>query len=223
MVSPLPLPPFRFLRFSKSELVIFMLVGLCCAVEFLLVAADAKLLGTHDWRALWLQNGAFWQGLLQDWQPNYAAQPFLMFGTYAFLHAGPIHLIENMLAVLWLAPSLNDRLGSLGFCLLFLTSALGGALCFALLSTSIAPMVGASGIVFGFFGSIVALDFIDRGDRITAILMSAILIAFNGIAFLVKGGVLAWETHLGGFLTGIIVIIALKPPNDDYPRSAKTS
>jgi rhomboid protease GluP len=31
----------------------------------------------------------FWAGLLADWQPNFALQPWLMFFTYGFLHGGP--------------------------------------------------------------------------------------------------------------------------------------
>ena len=39
-------------------------------------------------------------GLLTDWEPNFAYQPWLMFLTYAFLHGGLAHLAVNMVT-LW--------------------------------------------------------------------------------------------------------------------------
>lgn len=211
MILP-PLPSFRWLTLSKGDLAILVLMGLCCTIEILLSAADTGLWGSPRWRALWLDNGAFWAGLLRDWQPNYTAQPWLMFATYAFLHVGPMHLVGNMLTLLWLGPSLQSRLGVKGFCLLWLTAASGGAVCFAVLSTSAAPMVGASGAVFGLLGAIVALDYLDRGDLGSAIRMTGLLITMNAVMFLIEDGGLAWETHLGGYLAGVLAIAAINPP-----------
>lgn len=207
-----PLPAFRWLTLSRNDLVLVAVLVVCCAIEALLSAAEAGLIGSPRWRALWLDNGAFWAGLLRDWQPNYSAQPWLMFGTYAFLHVGLMHLLGNMLTLIWLGPALQDRLGVLGFCLLWLVAASGGGLCFALLSTSPAPMVGASGAIFGLLGAIVALDYLDRGDLGPALRMTAVLVGLNGFMFLLEDGALAWETHLGGYLAGILAIAVLNPP-----------
>ena len=207
-----PLPSFRWPGYLRRYRVILGLIVLCSAIEFLLTAADLGLVGTVRWRNLWIQNGAFWSGLLRDWQPNYPSQPWLMFCTYAFLHVSPAHLIGNMLALAWLGPALQDRLGRWGFCALWLAAASGGAVCFATLSTAPAPMVGASGAIFGLLGGLVALDYLDRGDLGGVIGMTAVLAVLNALMFVLEHGSLAWETHLGGYLAGILTIAALNPP-----------
>jgi membrane associated rhomboid family serine protease len=206
-----PLPSFRWLSLSRGDHLILGLIALCTLIELILSAADLGFVGTVRWRTLWIENAAFWAGLLRDWQPNYAAQPWLMFGTYAFLHVGPMHLLGNMLALIWLGPVLQARLGRRGFCLLWLAAASGGALCFALLSTTPAPMVGASGAVFGLLGALVALDYLDRGDLSAVLSMTALLAGLNLVTFIFEKGGLAWETHLGGYLAGILAVAALDP------------
>lgn len=205
------LPSFRWPGDLPRQRLILALIVLCSGIELLLSASEFGFVGSPRWRTLWLENGAFWSGLVRDWEPNYALQPWLMFCTYAFLHVGPTHLLGNMLALAWLGPSLRVRLGLRGFCLLWLAAASGGALCFSLLSTAPAPMVGASGAVFGLLGAFVALDYLDRGNLRSVIEMTALLTALNGLMFLLENGSLAWETHLGGYLGGILAIAVLNP------------
>ncbi|MEM6740619.1 MAG: hypothetical protein AAF646_10895 [Pseudomonadota bacterium] len=44
-----------------------------------------------------------------------------------------------------------------------------------------------------------------------------ILLAFNIVLHFLLAGQLAWETHLGGFLTGWVLAIALNPDADGRP------
>ena len=112
---------------------------LCCGVELSLMAADAGLIGSRLWRGAAYQNGAFWAGLLHNWRPNYTLQPYVMFLSYAFLHADLWHLVGNMLALVLLARIVLARVGPAGFFCLYVVSALGGALVFGVLSASAAP------------------------------------------------------------------------------------
>ncbi|RMH22449.1 MAG: rhomboid family intramembrane serine protease [Gemmatimonadetes bacterium] len=68
--------------------------------------------------------------------------------TYMFLHAGFGHLFFNMLALFFFGPRLEARLGGRGFLGLYLLSGLGGAVLTFLLAFN-APVIGASGAVFG--------------------------------------------------------------------------
>lgn len=206
-----PLPSLRWPGDLPRYRLITALIVLCTCIELLLTASEFSLVGSPRWRTSWLENGAFWSGLLRDWQPNYPAQPWLMFCTYAFLHVGPTHLLGNMIALAWLGPGLQARLGLWRFCALWLSAAAGGAFCFALLSSTPAPMVGASGVVFGLLGAFTALDYLDRGDLRAVIGMTALLMALNGLMFFLENGSLAWETHLGGYLGGALAIAALNP------------
>jgi rhomboid protease GluP len=133
---------------------LWVLVGLTCLPEIVLTLADQGLLGSVRWRSLAYQNGAFWAGLLQGWRPNYAAQPVTMFLSYAVLHAGPAHLGRQH-ARGWSGSggSCCRGSGSGRFLLLYLGAAVGGAGLFGLMSTSPAPMVGASGALFGLAGA----------------------------------------------------------------------
>lgn len=186
------------------------IVVLCCGIELILQAADSGLIGTRLWRGQAYQNGAFWAGLLYNWRPNYSAQPWLMFVTYAFLHAGIGHLLGNMLTLVFLGDTVIRRLGQGGFALIYGLSALGGAALFGLLTSNPAPMVGASGALFGLAGAWLAWDWRDlrrRGDSLRPVWqMLGVLLAVNLVFWWANDGLLAWETHLGGFVTGAVVV-----------------
>jgi membrane associated rhomboid family serine protease len=94
---------------------------------------------------------------------------------------------------------------------LWCLSALGGGLAFGLLTSSPAPMVGASGALFG-----LAADWVVNEVRRTsgigarllrAISLIAMLILLNAVVWVSQGGRLAWETHLGGFIAGLILAV----------------
>ncbi len=68
--------------------------------------------------------------------------------TYMFLHAGLGHLLFNMIGLFFFGPRLEDKLGSKSFLWLYFLSGFGGA-AFHLVFSTQAPMVGASGAVYG--------------------------------------------------------------------------
>lgn len=189
----------------------------CCLPELTLLAADYGLVGSARWRQLAYQYGGFWAGLLHGWQPNYATQPLTMFLSYAFLHSGPGHLIGNMLGLVGLGPIAVDRIGRFGFAALYAVSALGGGLAFGLLSRSAAPMVGASGALFGLAGAWLIWDWRRRrvkSPRRALLRLFAIAFAlalFNLVIWVVMGRQMAWETHLGGALSGAAFALFYRP------------
>ena len=190
-------------------LVLWALIMACVLPEAVLTMADWGLIGSLRWRTVAYQNGAFWAGLLRDWQPNFAAQPVTMFATHAFLHAGPAHLIGNMLALALIWQRLIHRWGQGHLLMVYALSTLGGGVGFAALSTSPAPMVGASGAIFGLAG-VAVVD--ARHNRSTSLMVIAGLIALNLGVWWWQNGQLAWQTHLGGFLAGATVAAALRKP-----------
>ena len=199
--SRLPIPP-----------AVLVLALLSALPELLLLGADGGFWGSARWRPLAYQNGAFWAGLLHGWQPNYAAQPVTMFFTYAWLHAGPGHLAGNLLALVWLGPGVVARRGTAGLALLWATATLGGGAAFGLLTANPAPMVGASGALFGLAAAWTVAEVRDctgiRPRVIRALGLTLLLVGLNAAAWLLQGGHLAWETHLGGFLAGLALAAA---------------
>lgn len=185
---------------------VWWIIAACLLPELVLVGADLGLWGQPWWRLLTYQYGGFWPGLLGNWQPNYAAQPGLMFLTYGFLHAGFWHLLVNMVTLLVLAGPVAARFGARGFRWLFGVSLLGGAIGFAGLASTPTPMVGASGALFGLAGALLAAEFDRRiicGRPIRNVLAMIVgLAAGNALLTWTSGGNLAWQTHLGGFVSG---------------------
>jgi membrane associated rhomboid family serine protease len=197
------------------------LIALCVAVEGVLQLAALSGTGGPRLRSLAYEYGGFWVGLLQSWTPNYPSQPYLMFLTYGFLHAGLLHLAVNMVTLWSLGLAVLDRVGTRGFILLYVASLLGGAAGFALLASTLAPMVGASGALFGLAGGLLAWGYVDRFTLRQALWPVAraagLLLLMNVVMWWALNGQLAWETHLGGFLSGWVAALLIDP----RPRAAE--
>lgn len=133
--------------------------------------------------------------------------------TYMFVHAGIWHLGFNMIALFFFGPRLESRLGGRRFLGLYAVAGLTGALLswafmYAGLSHPTAPIVGASGAVFG-----VLLGFARYWPRdrifiwgvlpiearwlVAAMAAMALFGGFTGA----QGGI-AHFAHLGGFVGG---------------------
>jgi len=204
------LPPLRNL---VLPFVLALIIAARTVAELVLIAADLGLVGSPAWRANAYANGAFWAGLLGNWRPNYAAQPALMFVSYAFLHAGWQHLLGNMLVLAVIGRALCGRAGQWGFLAIYGAGIIGGGAGFALLGTSPRPMVGASGALFALVGAWLAWEAIERREsgrsRWPVWRDVAGLALLNLVFWIALDGVLAWETHLGGFLAGAAAGAAL--------------
>ena len=145
---------------------LYALILVCCIVEVVLSLNDLGLIGFDRARRVVYDYGAFWPGLLQDWKPNYALQPVVMFATYAVLHGGVVHLCVNMITLWSLGRAVLDEVDHGKFLLLYFGTSLSGAAGFALLAPTLRPMVGASGSLFGLLGALVTWRYLDRvADR----------------------------------------------------------
>ncbi|MEM6739623.1 MAG: rhomboid family intramembrane serine protease, partial [Pseudomonadota bacterium] len=195
--------------------VLYALIALCTIVELVLQLGQRGLIDVPRLRSVAYENGAFWPGLMRDWLPNYPGQPWLMYITYGFLHGGLLHLLFNMLTLWSLGIAILERVSTARFLILYFGSMFGGGAVFALLSTSAQPMVGASGALFGLAGAVLAWLWEDQPTLRMALRFAGravlILLAFNIVLHFLLAGQLAWETHLGGFLTGWVLAIALNP------------
>lgn len=199
--------------------VLIGIIILCGVTEAALQLADYGIIGPVRLRALAYEYGGFWPGLLQSWTANYTSQPYLMFLTYGFLHGGILHLLANMFTLWSLGQVVLVRVGVRGLALLYTASLLGGAAGFALLSNTLAPMVGASGALFGLAGGLLAWGYVDRftfQEALWPVARGAVLLLMlNVVMWWALDGQLAWETHLGGAITGWVAAMLIDP----RPRS----
>ncbi|MBN2907057.1 MAG: rhomboid family intramembrane serine protease [Rhodobacteraceae bacterium] len=192
----------------KIKPILLALAAICIAIELTLSAADMGLVGYPKWRLAAYSLGAFWTALLVGAKPLYGTQPWVMFISYAFLHGGVWHLAGNMMTLMLLGTPLVDRVGQARFLAIYVLSAVGGGIGFAMLSPSFQPMVGASGALFGLAGAWLWLDWSDRRRLMRPLWpvwrACIILVLLNAVLWALLGGLLAWQTHLGGFIAGWI-------------------
>lgn len=187
---------------------VWTLVILSVVPEMLMTGDDLGLWGDGGWRATAYQYGAFWAGLMHGWLPTYPGQPELMFATYGFLHGGLSHLALNMATLIAFGAVLAPRFGTASFLLLYALSQIGGGLAFGWLARDGAPMVGASGAIFGLAAAFLALtarQLRDQKSSIIPVLESVlVLVLINVLLWLTMQGGLAWQAHLGGAVAGAL-------------------
>ena len=192
-----------------------MVIALHLLIELVLLGADWGLWAYPRLRLTAYEYGGFWPGLLQGWQPNFPGQGATMFVSYAALHGGPGHAVVNMITLWSLGRSVVDWVGLRGLVVTYLAALLGGAGGYALLANTPQPMVGASGALFGLAGALAVWAYRDRTDRMAALRFLAwvilFLVAMNVAMYWALDGQIAWQTHLGGGLTGAVVALLLKP------------
>ena len=183
------------------------LVGALVAIELLLWAADRGWVDA-EWRRYAIVHGAFWRPLATGTATGMFEEQWLtMYVSHAFLHGGPFHVALNATVILAIGKQIAARTGAWTMLALFVLSAIAGAFGFQFLSSSDAPMIGASGAAFGFLGLWLHWDFRLRyrlGMSVTPVLKTVVgLIAANVLIYFAFSGNLAWEAHLGGFVAGI--------------------
>lgn len=205
--SPQQPPPRRAAPQPGAPGFLWALVGVMAAIELVLSLSAYEMFGASNLRWPAFALGAFWQPLLAGTAaPLYPGQTVLMFVTHAFLHGGFAHLALNGVVLLSLGKFVSFQIGAGRTLLVLLLSAVAGAACFGLLSSSTAPMIGASGAAFGLIGVWQALDYRMRRRAelpLKPIAMAMIgLVAANVVFFVMLSGGLAWEAHLGGWIAG---------------------
>jgi rhomboid family protein len=175
-------------------------------------------------------------GALLAYIPAYTAtRPWTPF-TYMFVHAGVGHILFNMLSLYFFGPMLEARLGSRHFIGLYLTSGLAGALLSLVGSwagtfPSVAPIVGASGAVYGVM---VAFARFWPRTRILVygifpveawfLILIMLLLTLLGTSGFGDQGV-AHFAHLGGAVAGFLYlrIAELRSPAARFRARAKPS
>lgn len=140
--------------------------------------------------------------------------PFIRSGEYyrlftgAFLHANILHLGFNCYALYVIGTQLESYLGKARYIVIYLFSALTGAL-FSMIFGGNAASIGASGAIFGLMGSIVYFGYHYRvflGNVVKSQIIPLILINLL-IGFMSNG--IDNAAHIGGLIGGLLMTMAL--------------
>jgi rhomboid protease GluP len=201
--------------------IIWGMAGFMVLVELVLAASDAGYLPPGlRYRAY--QAFAFHDVLFEAARSGQQVPLgfYASFFTHAFLHGGFAHLLMNTVVFLALGAHLCRAVGERATVLLFLGTAAGGALLFGLVADtglSFVPMVGCSGALFGFLGAmkrwewryVTAHDLPKRRfwSTILALVLINVILSLGALS----GASVAWEAHLGGFISGWLAAGAMTP------------
>jgi len=125
--------------------------------------------------------------------------------TAAFVHAGLIHLIFNMIVLWWLGGALERYAGSKRLAMVFLSSVVWGS-AGALLMAPDALTVGASGGIYGLMAALLVLER-QQGMALLGSGLGVFLLLNLGLTFVIPG--ISIGGHLGGIVGGFLAAIVL--------------
>ncbi len=144
--------------------------------------------------------------------------------SYQYLHGSFMHILGNMLFLWVFGDNVEDKMGKLRFLIFYTICGVVAALFQVMVyPNSQIPLIGASGAISGVLGAYAVL--FPRAQIITlvfffffidivavpALVWIAVWFAFQftsalfSVNHLSMGGV-AWFAHLGGFVTGVILV-----------------
>jgi membrane associated rhomboid family serine protease len=170
-----------------------VLIGINVAVYLLELGLGGDLNGTGN---TLYEHGALYGPLVADGD-------WWRLITAAFLHYGPFHLGLNMLVLWFIGPALEAYFGPFRYLLLYLVAGLAGS-AGALILSSNAVTVGASGAIWGLMGAAVLLE----ARRIYVFGGQAMgLVVLNLIFTLLIPGV-SLGGHIGGGIGGAAAAFA---------------
>jgi membrane associated rhomboid family serine protease len=149
---------------------------------------------------------------------NWISALAMLFG-YQFLHGGTLHLVMNLAMLLQAGPIAEAGLrrnqdSTIRFVVFFLLCGVGGGLAFCAFNPGAESFtIGASGAISGVFAGFLwaAIGLARPGQAmLKPVLASAavfllINVGLAGLARVFNFLPIAWESHLGGFLAGLIL------------------
>lgn len=140
--------------------------------------------------------------------------------TSGFLHLGLAHLALNMLALYFLGPPLERLLGWWRFGALYGLALLGGSTAVYVFDTRYVAVAGASGAIYGLFAAVLLM-----ARRLGADLRSLVIVIAANFAFTFAISGVSKLGHIGGFVIGALVAIALSGltlPGRQAPARVRT-
>ena len=161
----------------------------------------------------------------------YVVPGWLTIFTSMFMHGGFMHLAGNMLYMWIFADNIEDTLGPKKFIIFYLLSGIGAAMTQVFMDThSQIPMVGASGAIGGVLGAylinhpqakvlvLIPFGFFSQLIKIKALYVLGFWFILQ---FISSGGGVAYAAHIGGFVSGMILILFFNKKRKKNKKSFK--
>ena len=199
---------------SSRPIVTYFLIGLCILVFLMQLGSQSYQTGQ-----LFYSYGLIPSVLMGHNQlpmDLYVVPAFVTIFSSMFMHGGFMHLIGNMLYMWIFADNIEDNLGPSKFLIFYLLAGIGAAMTQVLMDThSQVPMIGASGAIGGVLGAYL----INHPNARVLVLIPYIIITIIKIRalyvlgfwfilqFISSGGGVAYAAHIGGFVSGMVLIL----------------
>lgn len=206
---------------NKKPTVTYFFIGLCILV-FLMELSSLSYKTGELFYSFGLIPSVL-MGYNQLPQDLYVIPSYLTIFSSMFMHGGFMHLAGNMLYMYIFADNIEDSLGKKKFIIFYFLSGVGAAMSQVLVDTSSqVPMVGASGAIGGILGAylinhpkakvlvLIPFGFFSQLIKIKALYVLGfwfILQFINSSIQSPGGGGVAYAAHIGGFVSGIILIL----------------
>ena len=206
---------------SGKPTVTYFIIGICVLVFFMQLGSQSYSTGQ-----LFYSYGLIPSVLMgHDQLPMdlYVVPAYLTIFSSMFMHGGFMHLIGNMLYMWIFADNIEDNLGSRNFIIFYLLSGIGAAMAQVIMDThSQIPMIGASGAIGGVLGAylinhpnakvlvLIPFGFFSQLIKIKALYVLGfwfVLQFINSSMMSSQGGGVAYAAHIGGFVSGMILIL----------------
>ena len=200
---------------SGRPVVTYFLIGLCVLIFLIQLSSQSYKTGQ-----LFYSYGLIPSVLMGHNQlpmDLYIVPGYVTIFTSMFMHGGFMHLIGNMLYMWIFADNIEDNLGPRNFLIFYLLSGVGAAMTQVLIDTqSQIPMVGASGAIGGVLGAylinhpnarvlvLIPFGFFSQLIKIRALYVLGFWFILQ---FISSGGGVAYAAHIGGFVSGMILIL----------------
>tara|TARA_Y100000590_G_scaffold69257_1_gene75590 strand:+ start:631 stop:1317 length:687 start_codon:yes stop_codon:yes gene_type:complete len=200
---------------SNKPIITYFLIGICILIFLIQISSQSYKTGQ-----LFYSYGLIPSVLMGNKQlpiDLYAVPAYVTIFTSMFMHGGFMHLIGNMLYMWIFADNIEDSLGPKKFIVFYLLSGIGAAMAQVLMDThSQIPMVGASGAIGGVLGAylinhpnarvlvLIPFGFFSQLIKIRALYVLGFWFILQ---FISSGGGVAYAAHIGGFVSGMILIL----------------
>lgn len=160
---------------------------------------------------------------------------FVRLFTGMFLHAGWLHLLGNVLYLWVFGATLEDRLGTFRYLLLYFLGGISGWMLYGFYSGT-HPVVGASGCVSALLGAQVVINPlmemrfrfiwlfppISKSAHVWALIFVPAYFLLEWFSYMLNPSNVAHSAHLGGLLWGILFSLAVRlflmPVREDKPK-----
>ena len=200
---------------SAKPIITYFVIGLCIVIFLIQLGSQSYKSGQ-----LFYSYGLIPSVLMGHNQlpmDLYAVPAYLTIFTSMFMHGGFMHLIGNMLYMWIFADNIEDNLGPKKFIIFYLLCGIGAAMTQVLVDVkSEIPMVGASGAIGGVLGAylinhpnakvlvLIPFGFFSQLIKIRALYVLGFWFILQ---FISSGGGVAYAAHIGGFVSGMILIL----------------